>query len=299
MHPELTLSLAGHEVVLPAIGLLYVVAWVVGLILATIVAWRRGLSWFWAMFVYACAIVGGIVGARLLDIADNWGYYAVHPGSMKALEFDHLALYGGLILAAIVGGWMARSFRLRVWRMADSAVPALALGIAIMRVGCFLQGCCFGRATDLAWGVTYPEWGEAWRKVLEYQVLSGETGLGDALHGPLPVHPTQIYEAIAALVVGLIAVWLLLRHRRSKDKPRTPEGVPFLTFILLFTLFRLFNHYLRAQTGTFTLPEWFYPFLYCVIFVLTLLLIFWRFHPGKAPRLPRLPGVSRLWRRAR
>lgn len=293
MHPELTLALAGHEVAVSAIAFFYVLAWVVALALATLVAWRRSLPWFWALLTYAMALVAGIVGARLLDIADNWGHYAVHPGAMKAVEFQGFALYGGLILAVIVGAYAARSFRLRVWRMADSAVPALAIGIAIMRVGCYLQGCCFGTATDWSWGVTYPKWGEAWRNVLEYQLLSGDTGLFD---GPKPVHPTQIYEAIAALVIGVIAVWLLLRRRKKVDKPRTVDGVPFLTFALLFTIFRFCNHYLLAHTGTFTMPHWFYPLLYCVILVATALLFVWRIRPWKRISALKLP---KLWRRSR
>jgi phosphatidylglycerol:prolipoprotein diacylglycerol transferase len=296
MHPDLTLSLAGHQVELPAIGLLYVLAWVIGLALATLVAWRRGLPWFWALFTYACAIVAGIVGARLLHIADNWGYYVLHPGSMKTLEFQDFALYGGLILAALVGAWTARAFRLRVWRMADSAVPALALGIALMRVGCFFEGCCFGTATSLPWGVTYPEWSRAWFRVLDHQVLAGETGLFD---GPKPVHPTQIYEVIAALIVGLVAGWLLLRGRRSKEKPRTTEGVAFLAFAFLFTVFRLFDHYLRAHTGTFKLPDWFYPLLYGFILAVTLALLLWRVRPRKGLRLPGLLARSRSRTQAR
>jgi phosphatidylglycerol:prolipoprotein diacylglycerol transferase len=294
MHPGLTLSLAGHEVVLPAVAVFYVLAWAVGLALATVVAWRRGLPWFWALFTYSCALVAGVVGARLLDIAYRWGYYAVHPGSMKAVEFRGFALYGGLILAAIVAAWVARSFRLRVWRLADSSVPALALGITLMQVGRYLEGSGFGISTAVSWGVTYPRWGKAWREVLEHQVLSGQTGLFD---GPKPVHPTQIYEAIAAALIGLLAVWLLLRHRRSKDKPPTPEGVAFLTFAFLFTIFRLFDHFLRAHTGTFTLPDWFYPLLYCAILAVTLALIVWRIRPWKGLRFPKLSASSRLRRR--
>jgi prolipoprotein diacylglyceryltransferase len=298
MHPELTLSLAGHQVALSSIAFFYGLAWVLGLLLATIVAWRRGLPWFWSLFVYACTIVAGIVGARLLHIADNWGYYALHSGSMKALDFDAFALYGGLILAAVVGGWVARSFRLRVWRLADSAVPALALGIALMRLGDFLNGSDFGTATTISWGVTYPEWGKAWGDVLSYQVLSGETGLFD---GPKPVHPTQIYEAIAAVVIGLlIAGWLLaryLRQRRSAAKKDAAEGVPFLTFLALLTVFRFGDHFLRAHPGTFKLPEWFYPLLYALIFALAVLLIVWRVRPWKRLRWPQPLSLSRARRR--
>ena len=299
MHPELTLSLAGHQFVLSSIAFFYWLAWVVGLLLAAIVAWRRGLPWFWSLFVYAFTIVAGIVGARLLHVADNWGYYALHWGRLKALDFDSFALYGGLILAAVVGAWVARSFRLRAWRLADSAVPALALGIALMRVGNFLDGSDFGTATTVSWGVTYPEWSKAWGDVLSYQVLSGETGLFD---GPKPVHPTQIYEAIAAVVIGLIvAGWLIARHlrqRRSPGKREAPEGVPFLAFVALFTVFRVANHFLRAHPGTFKLPDWFYPFLYAVVLAVTLLLIVWRIRPWKTLHLPRSLSFSRSRRRS-
>lgn len=298
MHPELTLSLAGHEFVLSSIAFFFVLAWVAGFILAGIVAWRRGLPWFWSLFVYFCTIAAGIVGARLLHIADNWGYYALHRGSMKALEFDSFALYGGLILAVIVGGWVARSFRLRLWRLADSAVPALALGIALMQVGNFLAGVDFGKATTLSWGVSYPEWSGAWADVLSHQVLSGETGL---LDGPKPVHPTQIYEAIAAAIIGMIiVVWLLaryLRHRRQVGRAQIADGVPFLLFVALFTAFRFADHFLRAHPGTFKLPDWFYPLLYAAIFALSLLLIVWRVRPWKRLRLPKLASLTRLRRR--
>jgi len=293
MHPELTLSLAGHQVAVSALAFFYVLAWVVGLALAGVVAWRRGLSWFWASFVYVCAIAAGLVGARLLHIADNWGYYALHPGSMRGADFHNFALYGGLILAALVGAFVARSFRLRVWRLADSAVPALAVGIALMRLGSYLDGSSFGNPTSLPWGITYPEWGKPWRDVLEHQVLSGQTGPFD---GPKPVHPTQLYELIAALVVGLVAVWLLLRNRRSPSKARTVDGVPFLVFVLLFTAFRLFDHHLRARVGALKLPEWFYPLLYGLIIVITLLLIVWRVRPWKRLRIPRPRLLSRARR---
>ena len=69
--------------------------------------------------------------------------------------------------------------------------------------------------------------------------------------------------------------------------------MPFLAFALLFTLFRLFNHYLRAQIGTFTMPDWFYPFLYAVIFVVTVLLIVWRIHPWKRLNFSKLARLSK------
>ena len=113
-----------------------------------------------------------------------------------------------------------------------------------MRTGCFLNGCCFGTVTSLPWGVTFPTGSSAWA----LQILSGESSLFDFAAQPKPVHPTELYEIIAAAVFGALAMWLLLRHRSSPAR-RTPAGVPFLVFALGFTLFRLADDFLRATAA--------------------------------------------------
>lgn len=93
--------------------------------------------------------VGGIVGAKV--------YYALLNGDWRLL-FDRSGLvwYGGFILGALAVLWVMRSRRLFRWYMADIAAPALALGYAIGRVGCFLVGDDYGRPTDKPWGVPFP-----------------------------------------------------------------------------------------------------------------------------------------------
>lgn len=272
MHPVLaTFSIGGTEVVLRAYGTFYTLAWVVAVALATVIAWRRGFSWWRALVTFAGALAVGIIGARLLDVAVNWGYYAEDPSRIYGFAFRGFALYGGLILALVAGALLARAFRLPLWRLADGAVPALVAGIVLMRTGCFLNGCCFGTVTSLPWGVTYPVGSPAWA----WEVATGQTGILGFAGLVKPVHPTQLYEMIAAVVLGSFSVWLL-RRRDKSGAPRGPSGVPFLAFALGFTLFRLGNNFLRARLLTIATPVWFYPVLYTVIGVGLAGLIVWR-----------------------
>lgn len=277
MHPILArFSIGSTEVVLRAYSTFYVLAWVVAILVATIVAWRRGSSWWRTLVTFALALAFGVVGARLLDLAVDWGYYAEDSSRIYQLDFRGFSLYGGLMLALIAGALVARAFRQNLWRLADSAVPGLVVGIALMRIGCFLNGCCFGTTTSLPWGVTFPTGSPAWAQ----QILTGETGLLSLAAEPRPVHPTQLYEIIAAAVFGGFATWLLLRGRSSPSRP-TPAGVPFLAFVLGFTLFRLADNFLRARPPTFSLPVWFYPALYLLTCAVAGILIVWRLRTSR------------------
>jgi phosphatidylglycerol:prolipoprotein diacylglycerol transferase len=273
-------------VVLRAYSTFYVLAWVIALALGTVFARRAGLRWWRALMVFAVALAAGVVGARLLDLIVNWGYYAEDPTRSLNLGFAGFSLYGGLVLAAAVGLAVARAFRLDVWRLADSAIPALAVGIVFMRTGCFLNGCCFGTVTALPWGVTFPVGSPAWAQ----QVATGQTGLSGLAGAVAPVHPTQLYEIIAALVIGGAALALgggarrLMRRREGRGAAFIPSGAPFLVFILGFTLFRLGDDFLRAKPPSSSVPGWFYPAFYLVIcaFVTTALVLrLRRFKPAR------------------
>ena len=289
MHPVLaTFSLGGEQITLRSYGTFMVLAWLAALALGTAIAWRRGFSWWRVLLIFVVALGVGVVGSRLLDLMVNWGYYAQHHSRIYAAQFTGFSLYGGLILALVVAAALARVWRLPLWRLADAAVPALAAGIVLMRVGCFLNGCCFGKTTGLPWGVTYPPGSPAWAA----QLLRGKTGPLGLLTGAAPVqptHPTQLYELTAALAFGALAVWLAWRH--------SPDGIPFLTFALGFTLFRLGNNFVRVQLPTFTLPAWFYPALYLAIVGGLVGLLVWRLRLILRPidQMREMEG-KRLWK---
>lgn len=267
MHPVLfTFSVDGHHFVVRAYATLYVCAWVAGLLGATLVARHRAVNWKRAGLTYAVSLVAGILGARLFDVVTHWETYA--SGAMGILDpdFRGFGLYGGLIVAVVGALVLCQMLRLPLWQLADCAVPGLVVGIVLMRVGCFLNGCCFGTPTTLPWGVTFPPGSPAWSS----QLLSGELGLEGLLGATRPVHPTQLYEIVAACVLGTGAL-LLMRLQRTEarrlvaSRRLTVPGLPFLAFALTFTLFRLANGFLRAELPSASTPGWFYPIVYLVL----------------------------------
>lgn len=258
----LEFTVGGISAELRAYSTFYALAWLMGPLVAAWVASRRGLGPGRALAVYVPALAAGIMGARVLDLFVAWGFYADDPSRIWGLSFRGFSLYGGLVVATAGAILLARSLRLPVWRLADCAVPGLVVGIVLMRTGCFLNGCCFGTITDVPWGVVFPSGSPAWA----YQLSSGAGGvLGTLLGHVKPVHPTQLYEMAAALVLGAGSWWLTRRH--------TPDGVPFLSFALGFTVFRAANGLLRQRLDIITAPVWFYPAFYLVLAVVLTALI--------------------------
>ena len=277
MHPILaTFTIGGTEVVLRAYSTFYVLAWIAAVAVTTVIARHRGFSWWRALATFVVALLVGFAGARLLDVAVNWGYYAENVSRIYDTGFRGFALYGGLIVALTAGALLARAFHLPLWDLADGTVPAFATGIVLMRTGCFLSGCCFGTVTSLPWGVTYPPGSPAWA----HHLLTGEISLLQMDVRSRPVHPTQLYEMIAALAFCGLAIWLSRRGSRD-GRGTVPAGVPFLVFALGFTLFRLADHFLRVRLATISAPLWFYPLLYSLIVAGVAGLIFWRLRFGR------------------
>ena len=253
MHPILArFDIAGTTLTLYAYSTFLVLAAVVALALAARGATRPGVPRRRALAWYGLAIAAGLVGARLLDAALDWGPYAEDPGRIVAIEARGFALFGGLAGGLLVALLAARAWRVSPWMLADSAIPAVAVGIVLLRVGCFLNGCCAGTPTDLPWGISFPSRGLGLDvQLLEDTGLLGLSGLSDA---SAPVHPTQLYEAGAALVCCALA--LLLRQRSASP------GTAALVFATGFALFRAANQLLRPPAPTASVPEWLLPLFY-------------------------------------
>ena len=254
MQPILAqLALGDWSLTLRAYSTFLVAAAIVALVLAVRGAGRVGVPRRRALAVYAAAIVAGVVGARLLDVAFHVDDYAQEPGAVAAVRAAGFALYGGLAAAVLLVTVAARRW-IRpssgsAWTLADSAVPAVAAGIVLLRIGCFLNGCCAGVATDLPWGVTFPVGSSVWTQ----QILDGQTGILGFAGAVDPVHPTQLYEIGAALVCAAAAT---VAARRG-----APPGVPALVFAAAFLLFRAADQVIRAP-GPDAPVSWVLPALY-------------------------------------
>jgi len=214
---------------------------------------KRGFAVRPVIVVLAAASVAVLVGARLMNAALNWGFYSAHPEEIWTLTTVGFSLYGGILLAALVGVAACRALKIDVWKLGDTFAPFIGLSIAIVRIGCFLNGCCFGTETDLPWGVTFPFLSPAHR----YQMSHGISGLFSVA----PVHPTELYELAAAFVGAALAMIVVKR--------RPFDGAAILAFAMWFTAFRFFDDFLRVPSESFRAPAYFYPILYLVVFVAT------------------------------
>ncbi|WP_320169675.1 prolipoprotein diacylglyceryl transferase [Maridesulfovibrio sp.] len=166
------------------------------------------------------AIVCGIIGARIL-------YIALYPQEFTSDILNALRIWnGGLVFSGAVvfgsaGGAMylhGKHQKLLPWL--DSFAPAIALGQAVGRLGCFFAGCCYGKPTDLPWGV----------------VFRNTDSLAPLFH---PLHPTQIYHSLA----GLITFLILLGTKRFFHSDGKITGL----FLMLFSALRFIIEFFRAD----------------------------------------------------
>lgn len=173
--------------------------------------------------VVMAALVGipsGVVVSRLLHVIDRWDYYGQNPGQI--IGGAGLTIYGA-VLGATLGIWIySRVSKLRFGYFADLIAPGIILGQAVGRIGCTINGCCYGTPTSLPWGIIYtnPE----------------SIGFGAGV-----VHPTQIYEFIACLVI--FGILLALRGHLK------PDGSLFLVYLGLYSLWRIGIGFLREGTS--------------------------------------------------
>src|SRR5262249_20692110 len=128
-----------------------------------------------------------------------------------------------------------RLHRIRLLAWADFAAPALCIGLAITRVGCFLAGCDFGRPWTGPWAVSFPAGSPAFTE----QTLAGLLPAGATQS--LPVPPTQLYESIAGLALLALAIAVLRR--------RVAWGQPFAAVVVGYAVLRFAIEIVRADSG--------------------------------------------------
>jgi phosphatidylglycerol---prolipoprotein diacylglyceryl transferase len=173
------------------------------------------------------AIAGAIIGAKALLIVRELPEYAAAPSEIFSLSVLASAgdFYGGFIGALIASAiFFRRHPRLPFWRTADLCGPAIALGQAIGRVGCFMAGDDYGRPTDLPWAVTFTN--------------PDAARIGGAPLG-VPLHPVQLYESLVCLVLFAFLV-RLRRHKRF-------DGEVILAYTLLYAIARFVLELFRGD----------------------------------------------------
>jgi phosphatidylglycerol:prolipoprotein diacylglycerol transferase len=207
-------------------GLFYALGFLLALRLGVALARREGIDSARIIDLGIVALLAGFVGAKATLYLIDARYYYEHPAEILRNLRSAGVFYGGFALAAAAGVAYVRRHRLPIGKMADLAAPPLALGQAIGRIGCFAAGCCYGRACDLPWAVTFT-------KPAAYQLTGVPLGVA--------LHPTQIYHALSDLLI--LAVTLVLLKRRHAP------GQVFWVYVLLYAVLRFLVEIVRGDAA--------------------------------------------------
>jgi phosphatidylglycerol:prolipoprotein diacylglycerol transferase len=213
---------------LPTYGLLVALGVLIGLWISVRNSEKQGINgddaWNFGILVVLC----GIIGAKILYIINDWGYYTAHPGEIFSLGTLQAGgvFSGGLIAALAAAAWYIRKHNMPALGTCDAFSPGLALGHAIGRVGCFAAGCCYGKPTHHFWGVTFTNpLARAW--------------VGTPLNESL--EPTQLFESAVELANFFILMWMLKRKKF--------DGQVFAAYLILYGVARYFLEFIRDDPG--------------------------------------------------
>jgi len=231
MHPRL-LTIPAFDVLgrtlgpltLHTYGFLLAIAFLAGLWVASRQARREGLDAGRVTDMAVWVLIAGLLGAKVLLVALDWRYFSTNPRELVAIFQSGGVFYGGLIGGILAAWFYARRHQLPGWRTADVLAPGVMLGQAIGRLGCFSAGCCWGKPSQLPWAVTFTD---------VYAARQVGTPMDT------PVHPSQLYESLAAFLIFLVLLWLARRKRF--------HGQVALAYVALYSAARFALEFLRGD----------------------------------------------------
>jgi phosphatidylglycerol:prolipoprotein diacylglycerol transferase len=206
-------------------GVIMAIGIVLGLWIVSRQMKLRGIDPYHVLGVAVCALPLGIIGARLVHVLENLGYFIDHPGEILSLGMVGLAIYGviaGSLLGAVLYSWARK---LPVLRVLDCGAIAFPVAQLIGKCANIINGDTWGTPTDLPWGITY---------------VNPHSYIPDSLLG-VATHPTPVYEQIWLVVV--IVVMVLNMRRLMKV-----DGLAILSYFWLYSLGRFVISFYRANT---------------------------------------------------
>ena len=174
-------------------------------------------------------ILGVILGGRIGYVAlYNPGYYLAHPLEIPATWSGGMSFHGGCVGALLAGYWYCRQKRIDYWKAADLYIATVPIGLFFGRLGNFINGELYGRITTAPWGMIFPD------------------------GGPLPRHPSQLYEAALEGIVLFTLLWTLKARPWQPERTNWPHGSILALFLCGYGCCRFIVEFFRepdAQLG--------------------------------------------------
>ena len=208
-------------------GLLLALSFFLGILLASRRLTRLGGDGAKMIDLAVVIIIASIVGSRLFYVVFHWNEFAgrlldiINPfNNPEGIGIAGLSMDGGVFLAILCGLLYLRLTRQTVLLTLDAMAPSFGLGIFLTRIGCFLNGCCFGKPCTSGLGVVFPP-----------ESLAGWQYPGT------PLHPAQLYNAAGGLIMLGLLLWL--------EKYRTFRGFTFLLAVMMYGILRLIVDFYR------------------------------------------------------
>lgn len=210
-------------------GLMYVLGFIATLILVKHQIRKFGFKKLEVHFenLNLVLIISLVLGGRLgYVLFYNLPYYLKNPGEIIATWQGGMSFHGGLLGLVFGAVIFCRRKKLNFWRTADFYAVTIPIGLGLGRLGNFINGELYGRVTDMPWGMVFPG------------------------GGPLPRHPSQLYESFLEGLVLFVVLWIL----KDKQQPPSswPSGSMVALFLILYGVFRFGVEFFRepdAQLG--------------------------------------------------
>ncbi|MDD5465878.1 MAG: prolipoprotein diacylglyceryl transferase [Candidatus Omnitrophica bacterium] len=219
-------------------GFMLVLAFFAGSYLASLQAKREGLDPDLIFNLCFLVFISGIIGARIFYVLNDFSFYLRNPLQIIMLQHGGLAWFGGAIFGALAAVLFIKKNKLGLLRILDLLAPFIALGQAIGRIGCLLNGCCFGRASKL--GIYF--------KTFD-QVLI----------------PTQLYSSLL-----LLFIFFVLRF--MQDRKHLP-GQVLCAYLFLYSIKRFFIEYFRSDSPRIFHGLTIFQLLSLAMFIISLLVL--------------------------
>lgn len=208
-------------------GLLLVIAFMAGIFLALRRTRKAGIRPERVIDLALIVLISSLVGSRFFYVIYHLEEFQGHFGdvvnpfqSSGEIGIGGLSMMGGVVLSVLAGLAYLFYKRMPIWKVADSVAPSFPLGLAFARIGCFLNGCCPGKATDSFWGITFPP----------------DSYAGYFFPG-VKLLPTQLFSSLAGFIIFLLLLYL--------ERYKTFEGFTFWLMLVFYSAWRLIVDFFR------------------------------------------------------